>query len=50
MPNRVLFYLMFAVIFLESVTDETFSDNSFHFSDFICTYEFRDKLIISNIP
>lgn len=50
MPNRALFYLMFAVIFLESVTDETFSGNSFHFSDFICTYEFRDKLIISNIP
>lgn len=50
MSNGVLFYLMFAVIFLKSVTDETFSDNSFHFSDFTCTYEFRDKLIISNIP
>lgn len=48
--NGVLFYLMFAVIFLKSVTDETFSDISFHFSDFTCTYEFRDKLIISNIP
>lgn len=50
MSNGVLFYLMFAVIFLESVTDETFSGNSFHFSNFTYTYEFRDKLIISNIP
>lgn len=50
MSNGVLFYLMFAVIFLKSVTDETFSDISFHFSDFTCTYKFRDKLIISNIP